>query len=154
VSNNKSHDRRPGHRWANTQQTADYLGVTPRAVRLMDADGRLTAYYLGSRVKRFDLDEIDAAMVEGLKPPDDEAVARAARAAAAARAARAANRRAAAQAQTEKQCSRCGTTKHVSEFGADTRAVDGRRSSCKPCEADDARDRYAEKRTVADTAAG
>lgn len=42
-------------------ETAEYIGVTPRGVNLMTADGRLTAYTLGSRVVRFRRDEIDAA---------------------------------------------------------------------------------------------
>ena len=36
-----------GRRWASTKQTAVYLGVTERTVRLMADDGRLTQYYLG-----------------------------------------------------------------------------------------------------------
>lgn len=43
-------------------QAAEYLGITPRTIREMIADGRLTAYRLGTRVVRLDLDEIDAAM--------------------------------------------------------------------------------------------
>lgn len=51
-----------GRRWATYKQVAEYLGVIERTVRLMVADGRLTAYYLGKRVVRFDLNEVDAAM--------------------------------------------------------------------------------------------
>ena len=51
-----------GRRWASTKQVAEYLGIIERTVRLMVADGRLTAYYLGSRIVRFDLNEVDAAM--------------------------------------------------------------------------------------------
>jgi excisionase family DNA binding protein len=42
--------------------TARYLGVTPRTVYTMIADGRLRAYKLGDRVIRFRRDEIDAAL--------------------------------------------------------------------------------------------
>ena len=53
---------RRGRRWTNVKDTAAYLGVTPRGLRLMVADGRLTQYTLGKAVVRFDLDEVDAAM--------------------------------------------------------------------------------------------
>lgn len=54
---------RAGRRWANVTQTAEYLGVTTRTVRLMVADRRLTQYNgFGSRCPRFDLDEVDAAL--------------------------------------------------------------------------------------------
>lgn len=49
-------------RWATTAQTAEYLNITPRTVRQMRADGRLTAYMLGGRVIRFDLNEVDSAL--------------------------------------------------------------------------------------------
>ena len=55
-----------GRRWATVQETAAYLRVTPRAVRLMMDDKRVTAYRLGSRVVRIDLNEVDAAMVAGI----------------------------------------------------------------------------------------
>jgi excisionase family DNA binding protein len=51
-----------GHRrWASTQQVAVYLGVTDRTVRLMADDGRLKKYYLGPKLVRYDLNEVDAA---------------------------------------------------------------------------------------------
>jgi excisionase family DNA binding protein len=43
-------------------EAADYLGLTTRTVRLMIADGRLTAYSNGPRIIRLDRNEIDAAM--------------------------------------------------------------------------------------------
>jgi excisionase family DNA binding protein len=42
--------------------TAEYLKVTPRAIRSMIADGRLRAYKLGPRIIRLRRDEIDAAL--------------------------------------------------------------------------------------------
>ena len=50
-------------RWATVAETAEYLRVSERAIRLMLSDGRLTAYRLGARVVRIDLAEVDAAMV-------------------------------------------------------------------------------------------
>lgn len=50
-----------GRRWASYKQTAAYLGVNVRTLRVMVDDGRLTQYSLGPRVVRFDLDEVDAA---------------------------------------------------------------------------------------------
>ena len=41
---------------------AAYLGVTPRTVYTMIADGRLRAYKLGDRLIRFRRDEVDAAL--------------------------------------------------------------------------------------------
>jgi excisionase family DNA binding protein len=50
-------------RYAKPAEAAAYLGVTPRTIRQMIADGRLTAYRSGTRLVRLDLNEIDAAMV-------------------------------------------------------------------------------------------
>jgi excisionase family DNA binding protein len=59
---------RLGRRWANVKQTAEYLGVTTRGVRLMVADGRLRQYNgFGSRNPRFDLDEVDATLKASFK---------------------------------------------------------------------------------------
>jgi excisionase family DNA binding protein len=52
-------------RWATIKQTAEHLGVTTRTVRQMTADGRLVRYTLGARVIRYDLREVDAALVAG-----------------------------------------------------------------------------------------
>lgn len=41
---------------------AAYLGVTPRTIRQMIADGRLRGYRSGPRLVRLRRDEIDAAM--------------------------------------------------------------------------------------------
>jgi excisionase family DNA binding protein len=52
-----------GRRYATLATAAEYLSITPRAVRLMISDGRLTGYRgLGNRVLRVDLDEIDRVM--------------------------------------------------------------------------------------------
>jgi excisionase family DNA binding protein len=44
------------------KDVAEYLGVTPRTVYTMVADGRLRAYTLGERIIRFRRSEIDAAL--------------------------------------------------------------------------------------------
>ncbi|MCF8603266.1 excisionase family DNA-binding protein [Gordonia sp. HY442] len=49
-------------RYASIADTAAYLGVTPRTIRQMIADGRLTGYRNGSRLIRLDLAEVDASM--------------------------------------------------------------------------------------------
>lgn len=54
-----------GRRWATVKETATYLRINERTVRLMVDDGRLTQYYLGPRVVRVDLNEVDAAMRPG-----------------------------------------------------------------------------------------
>jgi excisionase family DNA binding protein len=54
-----------GRRWATVKETATYLRLNERTVRLMVEDGRLTQYYLGPRVVRIDLNEVDAAMRPG-----------------------------------------------------------------------------------------
>ncbi|MFP1155536.1 excisionase family DNA-binding protein [Mycobacterium sherrisii] len=54
--------RQSRRRWATVAQTATYLAVTPRTVRQMVADGRLTAYRNGPRLVRIDLQEVDARM--------------------------------------------------------------------------------------------
>jgi excisionase family DNA binding protein len=46
----------------SVKAVAKYLGVTPRTVYTMMADGRLKAYRIGYRIIRFRRDEIDAAM--------------------------------------------------------------------------------------------
>jgi excisionase family DNA binding protein len=50
-------------RWASIADTATYLKITTRTVKVMIADGRLTAYHLGPRIVRLDLREVDKAMV-------------------------------------------------------------------------------------------
>ncbi|MGV7697853.1 excisionase family DNA-binding protein [Mycobacterium kansasii] len=49
-------------RYVTQSEAADYLSVTPRCIRQMIADGRLTGYRSGTRLVRVDLNEIDAAM--------------------------------------------------------------------------------------------
>jgi excisionase family DNA binding protein len=44
------------------QDTAVYMGLSERCVRMMIADGRLKAYMLGPRVIRLRQSEIDAAL--------------------------------------------------------------------------------------------
>lgn len=46
-------------RWGSIEQTAEHLGVHPRTVRRMIAEGRLTGFRLGSRIVRIDLNEVD-----------------------------------------------------------------------------------------------
>ena len=46
----------------SVKDVATYLGVTPRTVYTMIADGRLRAYKIGYRIIRFRRDEVDAAM--------------------------------------------------------------------------------------------
>ncbi len=53
---------RRGRRYSTLSEAADYLGVQPRTIRQMIADGRLTGYRAGTRLVRVDLDEVDAAM--------------------------------------------------------------------------------------------
>ena len=44
----------------SVKDVATYLGVTPRTVYVMIADGRLKAYRIGYRIIRFRRDEVDA----------------------------------------------------------------------------------------------
>jgi excisionase family DNA binding protein len=44
-------------------ETAEYLGLTDRAVRQAIADGRLKAHHLGPRIIRLKISEIDAALM-------------------------------------------------------------------------------------------
>lgn len=55
-------NRAARRRYVKIGEAAEYLDVTPRTIRAMIADGRLTGYRNGSRLVRVDLDEIDAAM--------------------------------------------------------------------------------------------
>jgi excisionase family DNA binding protein len=48
--------------YVSITDAAEYLGVAPRTIRQMIADGRLTGYRSGSRLVRLDRNEIDAAM--------------------------------------------------------------------------------------------
>lgn len=50
-------------RFVTPAEAAEYLGVTPRTIRQMISDGRLTGYRSGTRLVRLDLNEVDAAMV-------------------------------------------------------------------------------------------
>ncbi|ORA15556.1 excisionase family DNA-binding protein [Mycobacterium asiaticum] len=50
------------HQYITILKAAEYLGVTPRTIRAMIADGRLTAYRAGCRIVRLRVGEIDAAM--------------------------------------------------------------------------------------------
>ncbi len=47
--------------WMTRDETAAYARVHPLTIDNMAADGRLKAYYLGPRVKRFHRADIDAA---------------------------------------------------------------------------------------------
>jgi excisionase family DNA binding protein len=62
----RRHPDTPPRRWASIQEAADYLHVHERTIRLMVAQERLTAYRNGPRLIRIDLNEVDAAMGEGI----------------------------------------------------------------------------------------
>ena len=49
-------------RWVSPDGAADYLKVTRKTIYNMCDDGRLTRHYLGRRIVRIDLNEIDAVM--------------------------------------------------------------------------------------------
>ena len=49
-------------RYGSIADAAEYIGVTPRTIRQMIADGRLTGYRNGPRLIRVDLNEVDDAM--------------------------------------------------------------------------------------------
>lgn len=50
----------PPRRWATPKGAAEYGEVTPRTLRNFVRAGKLTAYRLGNRAIRYDLNEIDA----------------------------------------------------------------------------------------------
>jgi hypothetical protein len=75
----------------------------------MVADGRLTQYYLGARIVRFDLNEIDVAMTGGALGAPSPRPAPQLR-----RGGRVGRGRVTPDGQ--KQCSRCGKTKPASDF--------------------------------------
>src|SRR4051812_3741216 len=52
----------PVPRWADLDEAAEYLGVSPLTVRRRIADGTIPGHRLGRRVLRVDLNEVDAAM--------------------------------------------------------------------------------------------
>jgi excisionase family DNA binding protein len=128
----------PGCRWATTKETAEYLGVTTRTLALMVADGRLRKYYLGSRIIRFDLNQVDAALIGGGLggPAPNPATVNLRRGGRDGRGPMPDNR---------KRCSRCGEVKPVDYYGPDRRARDGLRSCCRECESADACARYQER---------
>jgi excisionase family DNA binding protein len=51
-------------RYGSIADAAEYIGVTPRTIRQMIADGRLTGYRNGTRLVRVDLDEIDEKLMQ------------------------------------------------------------------------------------------
>ena len=51
-----------GRRFASVEASARYLGVSVTTVRRYIAAGELTAYRLGTRLLRIDLDEVDAVL--------------------------------------------------------------------------------------------
>ena len=55
--------RTPVRRWASSAEAMAYLGVSKPTLYKIPADGRITAYRAGPRLIRYDLNEIDAAMV-------------------------------------------------------------------------------------------
>lgn len=52
----------PRRRYVKITEAAEYLNVTPRCIRQMIHDGRLTGYRSGTRLVRVDLNEVDSAM--------------------------------------------------------------------------------------------
>ena len=48
-------------RWLTREEAAALIGVTPRTIDVMVADGRITKYTLGRRIVRFRLTEVEAA---------------------------------------------------------------------------------------------
>jgi hypothetical protein len=120
----------PSPRWASIKDTAAYIGVTTRAIRLMVADGRLTQYALSPRIVRLNLDEVDKALISGQRGPRPQPPHL---------------RRGRRSGEGEKRCSRCGEMKPADYFGPDRRASDGLRSCCRQCETDDACRRHQER---------
>lgn len=58
---NTSTNRR---RYGSIADAAEYIGVTPRTIRQMIADGRITGYRNGPRLIRVDLNEIDDVVMQ------------------------------------------------------------------------------------------
>jgi excisionase family DNA binding protein len=59
----KSYPRNQAQRrWAAQAEAAAYLDITPKTLRRMVAEGKVTGYRMGPRLIRFDLDELDALM--------------------------------------------------------------------------------------------
>lgn len=51
-------------RYGSIADAAEYIGVTPRTIRQMIADGRITGYRNGPRLIRVDLNEIDDVVMQ------------------------------------------------------------------------------------------
>ena len=49
-------------RWASSQDTAAYAGVSVRTITMLIAEGKIPAYKFGPRLVRVDLNDIDALM--------------------------------------------------------------------------------------------
>lgn len=49
-------------RFASLDEAAEYLGVNPRTVRRLIADGRITGYRLGPKLLRVDLAELESSL--------------------------------------------------------------------------------------------
>ena len=49
--------------WATREQAADHLGVHPNTIDKWRNDGLIAAYRIGPRLVRYDINEIDAALV-------------------------------------------------------------------------------------------
>lgn len=65
------HDRQespPPRNWVNTKAVAKHLGLCERTVSSMHREGRIPGYRNGSRIVRFDLAEVDAAMERNPQP--------------------------------------------------------------------------------------
>lgn len=55
-------------RLASYPDAAKYVGVTVQTIRNWVSDGTLTAYRLGSRTVRVDLNEVDEALCQPIAP--------------------------------------------------------------------------------------
>lgn len=52
----------PAPGWVNPSEAAQHLGVAPRTLRRMVAEGRVPAYRLGPRMVRFKVADLDGAL--------------------------------------------------------------------------------------------
>jgi excisionase family DNA binding protein len=70
-----SRQREQDRRLASIQDTADYLGTSTKTVRRYISAGRLTAYRMGDRAVRVDLDQLDALLqpIPTARPSGDAA---------------------------------------------------------------------------------
>ena len=62
----------PCRQWVDTKTVAKHLGITERTVSTMHRAGRIPGNRNGSRLVRFELAEVDAAMQRNEAPPRHE----------------------------------------------------------------------------------